>query len=298
MLVHPELGRRHAGLDDAVDRHVPAVDGQAAERALQLVERQARRRAAPRGSCRPPRRRNSRSRESSPSGLFLEAEVLPVAENDVVDQLDPDHLARPRPAAASAAGPSRSASGRRTGGCETPPRSPPTPAIATRNTSRGCTTVASSVPVDTIARPNQPVLLIEQHHAAPLDAETRQTAASGSRPRPRASGSAADPGVVPRQACAAPVPPPPAPAPRATRQCPAPAPVRPAQAGPGPAGRRRPSITSCATVSAPRARVPAPITSASNSLSPSASTPDPRQLLARPVVDGHVGHRARTLHGS
>ena len=41
MFMHAELRRGHAGLDHAIDRHVPAFDGQAAQRALQLVERQA-----------------------------------------------------------------------------------------------------------------------------------------------------------------------------------------------------------------------------------------------------------------
>ena len=42
MLVHAKFRRRHAGLDHAIDRHVPSFDGQAAERALQFLERQTR----------------------------------------------------------------------------------------------------------------------------------------------------------------------------------------------------------------------------------------------------------------
>ena len=86
VLVDPELRRRDAALEDPLGRHVPAVDRQAAERALQLVERQARRRAARRGSCRRPRRRSSRSRGSlTVASSLLEAEIPPVAEDDVID---------------------------------------------------------------------------------------------------------------------------------------------------------------------------------------------------------------------
>ena len=41
MFVHAELGSGQSGLDHPIDRHVPPFDGKAAERALQLVERQA-----------------------------------------------------------------------------------------------------------------------------------------------------------------------------------------------------------------------------------------------------------------
>ncbi len=40
MFVHSEFGRRDTGLQDAIDRDLPAVDGEAAKRALQFVERQ------------------------------------------------------------------------------------------------------------------------------------------------------------------------------------------------------------------------------------------------------------------
>src|SRR5688572_365801 len=42
VFVHAELRRGDAGFDHAIDRHVPPFDGQAAEGALQLLERQAR----------------------------------------------------------------------------------------------------------------------------------------------------------------------------------------------------------------------------------------------------------------
>src|SRR5688500_734508 len=40
MLVHAEFRRGHAGLDHTIDRNLPALNGQAAQRVLQLVERQ------------------------------------------------------------------------------------------------------------------------------------------------------------------------------------------------------------------------------------------------------------------
>jgi hypothetical protein len=40
MLVDTEFRGRDAGLDDALGGDVPALDGEAAQRALQLVERQ------------------------------------------------------------------------------------------------------------------------------------------------------------------------------------------------------------------------------------------------------------------
>jgi hypothetical protein len=40
VLVHTELRRRHTGLQDAIDGNVPAVDGQAPQRARELVNRQ------------------------------------------------------------------------------------------------------------------------------------------------------------------------------------------------------------------------------------------------------------------
>ena len=41
MLVDSKFGCRNAGLDDAIDRDVPAFDGEAAKRARQRLERQA-----------------------------------------------------------------------------------------------------------------------------------------------------------------------------------------------------------------------------------------------------------------
>ena len=53
MLVDAKLRRGDAGLDDALDGDVPALHGQAAQRALQLVERQAGVEQRARESCRP-----------------------------------------------------------------------------------------------------------------------------------------------------------------------------------------------------------------------------------------------------
>lgn len=41
MFVNPELGCGHTGLHHAIDGNIPPVDGQAAKRLLQLIERQA-----------------------------------------------------------------------------------------------------------------------------------------------------------------------------------------------------------------------------------------------------------------
>src|SRR5687767_6232871 len=42
MFMHAEFCRRHTGLDDPNDRHVPPFDGEAAERSRELLERQSR----------------------------------------------------------------------------------------------------------------------------------------------------------------------------------------------------------------------------------------------------------------
>ena len=114
--------RRDAGAQHALGGNAAVLDGQAAERGAERRRAAARDRAARRGPCRRTRRRNNRSRRSSPHSeqpLLAHAAVARVRKDHVVDDVDPHQDARRRPAAASAPRHPGSAPDRPTDGCGT-----------------------------------------------------------------------------------------------------------------------------------------------------------------------------------
>src|SRR6187402_1630459 len=79
VFVYAELRRRDAGLDDADNRHVPPFDGEAAKRALQLLERQSRveQRADDHVARRTRETIEVENLQSNPSALKLKCEPPP-----------------------------------------------------------------------------------------------------------------------------------------------------------------------------------------------------------------------------
>ena len=271
------------------------VDGEAAERAAQVVERQAEieQRAedhVARGAgetieierlCQP----------STPS-VLAKAEVLHVREDHVIEHVDPHQDPGGRPAARSAARRRRSAPDRLRGDCETPPPRPRrprrprgTPRADARRSRRAC-------------RPTAP------RRAAP-DASCRATARRTARPggcrtaaagTPRRRAAFATAPAPPRSAStiAAPARSPRAPAPPAPRRsraraatprrAPAPAPADP------PCGQDR-----VGQVQRTRLRPALPEHDGQQLVVAERRRAEPLQLLARPVVRRDGLHRT-TIH--
>ena len=93
VLVHDELGGRHAGAQDTRRADVEAGHGEAAERALQLVERQAGVEQGAERHVARDAREAIEIQESRHTGWLevtrlLQAAVPHVAENDVIDHVD------------------------------------------------------------------------------------------------------------------------------------------------------------------------------------------------------------------
>ena len=159
MFVHAELRRRHAGLDHAVDGNVPALDGQAAQRALQLVERQTgiEQRAEDHVPGRAREAVKVEDLHRFDSSLKLKYVLLPRMMWSITTMPITSPAAISRRVIKRSAG---SAADRQTDDCETPPRWWPTPAPRpetrpadgkrstrpSRSTGSGCESRAASDP--------------------------------------------------------------------------------------------------------------------------------------------------------
>ena len=115
-----------------------------------------------------------------------EAVIPHVRQDHVIDHVDPhQHARRHQPPVSRRR--RRSAPDRLRGDCETARAPPRRAAAASRNTSRGCTMLASSVPIDSTMRPQHAVLRVEQQHAELLDraVPVLRQQVLGDRPRRR-----------------------------------------------------------------------------------------------------------------
>ena len=222
---------------------------------------------------------------------LLETAVPRVAENRR-DRPRRSPSARPPPPAAASA-PRRPGSGsdRRTDDCGTATMAAAPPSAASRNTSRGSTTVAFSVPTASNRRPQHAVLRVEQHDAELLDRPRAERRHQDTPPRRAACASAAARSARAPASGARARAPPAICAARAAADAGDPRADRRTSTAPGRAGRRARASSSLATVERVRAAAAAAEDERDQFVVAERRGAVPQQLLARPIVRRQVFHR-------